>query len=384
VTIRVEPIAADSGSKDHVAMTGGTLSADKRVTAQQPITLQREYFPLAGFGPGLGPDELARLAAGVHSIEHSLASPEGGDLRARLAERVAEAQQAKAQQGRAEQTQGNGSGNGNRSGIVPGKADTAIGSRLVDTSPYVHGLATEYTGGLVGGPDGEPTIGFRSTFVTEGTGLADGVLRRAYHDALERAGELFRGGAAVPFATPESCGQYDLHNAEAAVELIERWLASPAGGLAGAAGSRRSATGVGAHEVYVCDLRLVKPRLAGRFDQRLLDVPASHYIAQAIEAAAWRSMPGANPGSISAGTFGCSTGAYLIVANPAGATPSDLLWQAHAAVAVVLIDLAEYQGGGDALRAAAADDARFALQHIEYAAPDILRAGYALAVANDR
>ena len=39
---------------------------------------------------------------------------------------------------------------------------------------------------------------------------------------------------------------------------------------------------------------------------------------------------------------------------------------------------------GDALRAAAADDARFALQHIEYAAPDILRAGYALAVASDR
>lgn len=372
MTIRVEPIAADSGSKDHVAMTGGTLSADKRVVAQQPITLQREYFPLAGFGPSLAPDELARLAAGVHSIEHSLASPEGGDLRARLAERAAEAQQAKVQQ-----IQGNGGGS------APGKADAAIGSRLIDTSPYVHGLATEYSAGLANGPDVEPTIGFRSTFVTEGVGLADSVLRRAYHDALERAGELFRGGAAVPFAAPESCGQYDLHSAEAAVELIERWLASPTGGLAGAAGSRRSATGVGAREVYVCDLRLVKPRLADRFDQRLLDVPASHYIAQAIEAAAWRSMPGGNPGSISAGTFGCSTGAYLIVANPAGAAPADLLWQAHAAVAVVLIDLAEYQGGGDDLRAAAADDARFALQHIECAAPDVLRAAYALAVVND-
>jgi S-ribosylhomocysteine lyase LuxS involved in autoinducer biosynthesis len=384
VTILVQPIAADSGSKDHVAMTGGTLSADKQVAAQQPITLQREYFPLTGFGPALAPEESARLAAGVHSIEHSLASPEGGDLRARLAERAAEAQRT-AHQAISRQAHRNGGGG------APGRADTTIGSRLVDTSPYVHGLGTQYAGGPAGGPDGEPTIGFRSTFVTEGTGLADGVLRRAYHDALERAAELFRAGAAVPFATPESCGQYDLHSAEAAVEVIERWLASPTGGLAGAAGSRRSATGVGAREVYVCDLRLVKPRLAGHSDQRLLDVPASHYIAQAIEAAAWRSMPGGNPGSISAGTFGCSTGAYLIVANPTGAPPAALLRQAHTAVAVALIDLAEYQayqgyqgGGDDTLLAAAADDARFALQHIERAAPDVLRAAYALAVANDR
>lgn len=373
MTIQVQPIAADSGSKDHVAMAGGTLSADKRVAAGQPITLQREFFPLASFDLSLPTDELEHFSAGIHSIEHSLASPEGGDLRARLAERAAQ-------------------GNGN--GSVPGKTDTtggsqtAVGSRLVDMSPFVHSLtanslAAESAGGPAGVPDARPTIGFRSTFVSEGTGLADGTLRRAYHDALKRAAELFRAGAAVPFATPESCGQYNLHSTDAAVELIERWLKSPEGGLAGAAGSRRSATGVGAREVFVCDLRLVKPRLAGQFDQRLLDVPGSHFIAQAIEAAAWRWIPGGNPGSISAGTFGCSTGAYLIVANPAGAPLPDLLLQAHTAVALVLIDLAEYQGG-DALRAAAADDARFALQHIERAAPDVLRAAYALAVANGR
>lgn len=369
MSILVQPIAADSGSKDHVAMTGGTLAADKRAAAQQPITLQREYFPLAAFDPARPRAERERLYAGIHSIEHSLASPEGGDLRARLTERAAAGG-------------GNGTGNGARGASVPARADTAFGSRLVDMSPFVHNLGSYGLGTAATGPDADgrqtPTIGFRSTYVAEGTGLADGVLRGAYRDALGRAAELFRGGAAVPFATPQSCGQYDLHSAEAAAELIEHWLESPTGGLGGASGSRRSATGVGAREVYVCDLRLVKPRLEGNAGQRLLYVPASHYIAQAIEAAAWRSMPGGNPGSISAGTFGCSTGAYLIVANPTGAPLPDLLRYAHAAVAVVLIELAEYHGtgdggDGDALRAAAASDARFALQHMERAAPDVLR-----------
>src|SRR5258708_27721924 len=106
MTVTVELVAAHSGSKDHLAMTGGKVSADKVVGGDGALLLQREYFPVArvrveaGAGAGEGAE---RVYKGIHSIEHALASPEGGDLRARLDE-------------------------------VGG---AGVGRRLVDMSPYV-------------------------------------------------------------------------------------------------------------------------------------------------------------------------------------------------------------------------------------------------------
>jgi hypothetical protein len=116
---------------------------------------------------------------------------------------------------------------------------------------------------------------------------------------------------------------------------------------------------VGARELYVCDLRLVKPRLAGDFSQRVLDVLGGHYISQAVEAGAWRFLAGGQPGTVTAGNFGCSTGEYLMVGNPGELGRDALLREAHVAVAEVLAELSGSAGGGVA-RSAAALDAQFA------------------------
>lgn len=317
MSVTVELIAQHSGDKDHLAMTGGTLSADKaaRTDAATPLRLDYAFFPVATFVPGRSDEALRRLFSGIHSLEHALASPEGGDLRARIAERA---------------------------------TDESVGKRLIDMSPYIPGL-------LDADGESELTIGFRSTFVTDGEGIPLDLLTDAYADALRRIRDHFARGGAVPFATPESCGQYDLHSAEAAIELIDA--------IDQSAPVLESSTDAGATELYVCDLRLVKPRLPEALEQRVLDVPAGHLISQAIEGSA----------ALSAGNFGCSTGEYLVVANPDGLDRDALLNQAHVAIAGTLLDLAGYDGGNP-LRRAAASDARFCLDHIGRHHPEVHRA----------
>lgn len=317
MTVTVGLLAQHSGDKDHLAMTGGTLSPDKvaRTDRDAPLRLDYVFFPVASFDPGQPPDAARRLFSGIHSLEHALASPEGGDLRARIAERA---------------------------------ADPAIGKQLIDMSPYIPGL-------LDADGTSRLTIGFRSTFVTDGESLPLPVLADAYTDSLRRIREHFAGGGAVPFATPESCGQYDMHSAEAAIELIDHADASAA--------VKESTAETHARVLYVCDLRLVKPRLPEAFEQRVLDVLGGHLISQAVEQSA----------ATSAGNFGCSTGEYLVVADPDNVVRDALLAGAHTAIAETLVDLAAYDGDNP-LRRAAADDARFCLEHIERYRPEIRRA----------
>jgi S-ribosylhomocysteine lyase LuxS involved in autoinducer biosynthesis len=317
MTVTVELLAQHSGDKDHLAMTGGTLSPDKLARTDGDAPLRRDYvfFPVASFDPGQPPDAARRLFSGIHSLEHALASPEGGDLRARIAERV---------------------------------ADPALGKQLIDMSPYIPGL-------LDADGTSRLTIGFRSTFVTDGEALPLPILADAYADSLRRIREHFARGGAVPFATPESCGQYDMHSAEAAIELIDHTDAS--------APVEESSGETYARMLYVCDLRLVKPRLPEAFEQRVLDVLAGHLISQAVEQSA----------ATSAGNFGCSTGEYLVVADPDNVARDTLLTRAHTAIAETLVDLAAYDGDNP-LRRAAADDARFCLEHIERYRPEIRRA----------
>jgi S-ribosylhomocysteine lyase LuxS involved in autoinducer biosynthesis len=319
MSVTVELLAQHSGDKDHLAMTGGTLSPDKlvRTDGDAPLRLDYVFFPVTSFDPEQSPDSARRLFSGVHSLEHALASPEGGDLRARIAERA---------------------------------TDAALGKRLIDMSPYVPGLLSA---------DGKSklAVGFRSTFVTDGEGLPLPVLTDAYAASLRQIREHFARGGAVPFATPEACGQYDMHSADAAIELIDRADAS--------APLRESSTATDARELYVCDLRLVKPRLPESFEQRVLDVVAGHLISQAVEQSA----------AVSAGNFGCSTGEYLVVANPTGLNRETLLTQAHAAITVTLSDLATYNGENP-LRQAAASDAELCLDHVDRYRPEIRRAAH--------
>jgi hypothetical protein len=341
VSTSVELVGQHSAAKDHVAMTGGTLSADKVVRGDSLLVLQHEFFPVTRVRMGSADGELLRAYSGVHSIEHALASAEGGDLRGRVEDVVRE--------------EGDGGG------------ASGIAKQVVDMSPYV-------VGALDADDASELLIGFRSTFVSDGELLPRKVLAEAYSRSLRLVRDLFAGGGAVPFSTPEACGQYNLHSAEAGVELIDA-----AGDVASAevasaevaeSGYGGGVVEVGARELYVCDLRLVKPRLAGAFDQRVLDVLAGHYISQAVEAGAWRSIDGGQPGTATAGNFGCSTGEYLMVGNPGGLGRDALLREAHVAVAKTLAELGAYAGGG-VVREAAASDARFALEHIARHRPDV-------------
>jgi len=320
MSVTVELISQHSGDKDHLAMTGGTLSPDKAARTDGAASLRLDYafFPVATFDPGQSDEAARRLFSGIHSLEHALASPEGGDLRAGIAERAGE---------------------------------ESIGKRLIDMSPYIPGL-------LDADGKSELTIGFRSTFVSDGEGIPLQVLADAYADSVRRIREHFVRGNAVPFATPESCGQYDLHSAQAAIELIDA--------IDPSAPIQESSTDAGTNELYVCDLRLVKPRLPEALEQQVLDVPGGHLISQAIEGSA----------ALSAGNFGCSTGEYLVVANPDGLDRDALLNKAHVAIAETLLGLAAYDGE-NLLRQAAASDARFSLDHIERYRPEVHRAARA-------
>lgn len=332
--VTVEQLSEHSSGKDHLVMTGGTLGADKRVTGSAPLRLQHDFFPVTAVLAAKPGPERDRLFSGIHSIEHALASPDGGDLRARIAE---------------------------ASGL-----GAAYASRLIDMSPYIPGLLeAESAAGL--------PLGFRSTYVSlaaaadppeggEGpshTGpLPTETLLAAYRGALEVIREKFRAGEPVPFSTPEACGQYNLHSAEAALELIEPALAA----ANSAADLVESFTDTGASELYVCDLRLVKPRLPEAFGQRVLDLLGGHLLSQQIE----QDAP-----NLTAGNFGCSTGEYLMVANPQALPLERLLARAHREVAGTLAESGSYTGTNP-LRDAAAGDARLSLEHIERYSPAAL------------
>jgi len=320
--VRVELLSKHSSGKDHIAMTGGTLGADKRITGPAPLLLQHDFFPVAAVDPAAPGAARDRLFAGIHSIEHALASPDGGDLRARLAQAT---------------------------GYGP-----EFAARLIDMSPYIPGLLS------AADAQGLP-LGFRSTFVTLGGSdgaLPTGALLEAYRAALELIREKFLAGEPVPFSTPEACGQYNLHSAEAALELIELALAA----VPAPEQVAETFAEAGAAELYVCDLRLVKPRLPEAFDQQVLDLLGGHLLSQRIEDDA---------ANLTAGNFGCSTGEYLMVANPLGLDQEALLAQAHREVAATLAESGSYTGP-DPLRRAAAVDARFSLEQIEKYSPAAL------------
>lgn len=318
-SIRVELLSKHSAGKDHIAMTGGTLAADKRITGSGPLRLQHDYFPVTTVDPAEPGDARDRLFAGIHSIEHALASPDGGDLRARLAEAA---------------------------GLGPEHA-----ARLIDMSPYIPGLLD--AADAAGLP-----LGFRSTFVLleGGDELATSTLLTAYRAALELIREKFRAGEPVPFSTPEACGQYNLHSADAALELIESALEATPEQITETYAATHAA------ELYVCDLRLVKPRLPEAFDQQVLDLLGGHLLSQRLEQDA---------ANLTAGNFGCSTGEYLMVANPEGLAQDALLARAHREVAGTLAESGSYTGSNP-LRHAAAVDARFSLEHIEIYHPAAL------------
>ena len=305
-----------SADKDHTIMAGGTLTADKTVRADDELYLHQSTLPVA---PVTG--DPAQYS-GIHSVEHALAySPATGSLRSSL-----------------EQLIGSDSAN-----------------QLIDVSPYVLGITGHH-----------PVIGFRTTYISTGVGLTRRVLAEGLRRSLTQMRVYYEGGGQAPFSTAEQCGQYNAHSPEAALGLIALALEQVEQGEI--LGGRRQRTD--ASELYVCDLRLVRPRAEGDFEQRVLDPLAGHLISQRIERDAAHFLPAAGRHTLKTGNFGCSTGEYVMLANPEGVDVATWLRLGHTAITRILMKIAS-QHGGSALDFQAAADAVFSLEHIQRASPDV-------------
>ena len=308
---------AHSADKDHTSMAGGTLGLDKIVRTDGQLRLYQYLLPLI---PISGDPQ---LFSGIHSVEHALAfSPETGSLRFSVAEVTGEHRH---------------------------------GDQLIDVSPYV--IQSRGTA---------PVLGFRATYVSAGTGLSQKIVRESFRRSLQRMQVYYDSGGAAPFSTPKQCGQYNTHSTKAALALID--LGLELAGRGHVSGGKPLHTE--ARELYVCDLRLVRPREEGNFQQRVLDPLAGHLISQVIEEDAATLIPGASKHTLKTGNFGCSTGEYVMLANPEGKDPESWLRIGHTAITRVLLGIASTQGGST-LEKQAASDAGFCLEHIKQAHPEI-------------
>jgi S-ribosylhomocysteine lyase LuxS involved in autoinducer biosynthesis len=142
----------------------------------------------------------------------------------------------------------------------------------------------------------DETFGFRVTSLEK---LDIPTLQSAVKLSLKRALEYLKQNNSVPFAEAKKCGQYDFHDITRAQELLslislpisisENKLSTPH------------------HFAYVCDLRFLKPKLAGRDDMVMFSPDFSYTLSELIE----RELPKKLPDSlVIVGTFGCMTGMY--------------------------------------------------------------------------
>jgi S-ribosylhomocysteine lyase LuxS involved in autoinducer biosynthesis len=161
--------------------------------------------------------------------------------------------------------------------------------------------------------------------------LPAAALLEAYRAALELIREKFLAGEPVPFSTPEACGQYNLHSAEAALELIE--LAPRRRAILADNSPRPSP-------------RRTRPSCTSAtcaWSSRGCRATSTSRCSTCSAATCSRSASRQRV-NLTAGNFGCSTGEYLMVADPEGLSQEALLAQAHREVAATLAESGSYTG----------------------------------------
>lgn len=308
--IRFE-LGSHSANKDHTVMTGGTLNIDKKVISSKPLVIRHYLLP------GVRITQ-AHSHPGIHSLEHMLAySVDTGSLRAQIARL-----------------------NGNEN----------MAKSILDISPYTLE---------------EKNIGFRLSSIAL---INKKMLTEAYIRSLEIGKKYLLKGGKPPFATAEQCGQYDFHSIEGALEAIisaQRQL--------------RDGTQVeefvfpesNASKYVVYDLRLIRPKVFGVHDQRMLNPSSSHSISQTLEHFVHNALPEGKLGDIRFGTFGCMTGDYVI-ANGTYTTK-----EVHIAITRGLMTLKQIPNN---TKSHVNEDVKFCLEHIEKFSPQIYRQAQDLGV----
>ena len=244
-----------SSEKDHETMTWGTLTLDKTVKSSDALTLYT--YGICMFTECGNPD----FHKGMHTLEHLLAySKDTGSVRASI-----------------EECDPNFSG-----------------KWILDISPYRFS------------PE---MYGVRMTSLVE---IPSDIIVKSFWQSVNKAltycekiisGQWDENGyLMVPFASPKQCGQYNFHSPEYALKMLQKmWTISEDIMLKNEFSSEY-------RQAFVCDLRMLKPKLFQRDDMIMFSPELSYTLSEKIE----RELPKKLPGrSVIVGTFGCMTGMYL-------------------------------------------------------------------------
>lgn len=242
---KIEKFAV-SKNKDHTIMTGGTLTIDKVVTSETNLKPFVYFFTISEDQNEINSDDFHK---GIHSIEHSFAfEMDSGSIRAHY-----------------------------------NKVTGEDSDFIVDISPYIKD---------------ENSLGFRITSFIE---LDIPKLEEAIKNGLESMKIYFENDNAVPFSTPEECGQYNFHSGKLALGIINDINTIKVLEISAPQDSTEINWIVG-------DLRLLKPRPENDFDHYVFPPLVSHKLSDIIE----KNFNTNYDNYLQLGTFGCMTGSYLI------------------------------------------------------------------------
>lgn len=247
-----------SADKDHCIMTWGTLSIDKIVKIEDWVTFYT--YSIALYRDMEFNEEFHKA---IHTAEHLLAYKEDTWSVRNSLEEVTQWE-------------------------ISGKV-------ILDISPF---------------KTSSDTFGFRITSMIP---LETNVVKKLVWLSIQRAINFLETAQAederdfqmIPFARPESCGQYNYHNKSKAIADLKNIDIDTLKVSQKDVHTKHPAA-------YVCDLRFLKPKLEGGDDMVMFSPDFSYRISQLIES----TLPTKLPGAIClVGTFGCMTGMYLCVSS---------------------------------------------------------------------
>lgn len=247
-----------SADKDHTQMTGGTLSVDKTITEPEGVTFYTYTIPF--FQKSIWDIDFHK---GIHTAEHLLAyKKDTGSVRNSLEE------------------------------ITQWQID---GKVILDISPYKTGV---------------DTFGFRITSmipleISQVQSFIKISIERAIQFLKSWKSENPRDFQGIPFAREESCGQYDFHDKQGAIDDLGSIDTTHLGIQKNILVTKHTTA-------YVCDLRFLKPKQYWKHDMTMFTPKLSYQISEIIE----KYLPEKISESIViVGTFGCMTGMYLCVSS---------------------------------------------------------------------
>lgn len=267
-----------SADKDHRVMTWGTLSVDKTVRAIDGVTFHT--YSIALYCDMILDTDFHKW---IHTLEHMIAyKKDTGSVRNSLEEVTG--------------------------WLLSWKV-------ILDISPY---------------KTSPKSFGFR---ITSMIALEVQMVQELVKLSLDRALEFLKTGVAenpndyqaIPFARPESCGQYDFHNTQRAIADLEQIQQ-------GRYDIQEQQFHTQDTTAYICDLRFLKPKIANGDSQVMLSPQFSYRISELIET----YLPKELSGSIAlVWTFGCMTGMYLCISSPIGDTTD--IAHIHATIIQILL-----------------------------------------------